>query len=117
MDEPARIIDDCVQGQRKLLTGFKGNEKADKGKWLEAQDPNQAAISLDGEPTMYPKISELVAEFHSRGFTTFIVTNGTRPETLRKLAADGNLPTQLYVSLCAPNEDIYNKTNLPVSAG
>jgi tRNA wybutosine-synthesizing protein 1 len=115
VDEPARIIDDCVQGQRKLLTGFKGNEKADKEKWLEAQEPNQAAISLDGEPTMYPKISELVAEFHSRGFTTFIVTNGTRPDALQKLATDGNLPTQLYVSLCAPDEDTYNKTNLPVS--
>lgn len=115
VDEPARIIEDCVQGQRKLLTGFKGNEKADKQKWLEAQEPNQAAISLDGEPAMYPLLSGLVAEFHSRGFTTFIVTNGTRPEALRKLAAEGNLPTQLYVSLCAPDEDTYDKTSLPVS--
>ncbi|MFA4945985.1 MAG: 4-demethylwyosine synthase TYW1 [Candidatus Micrarchaeia archaeon] len=114
-DEPGKIIDDCVAGQRKLLTGFKGNAKADKGKWLEAQEPNQAAISLDGEPTLYPRLPELIREFRARGYTTFLVTNGTRPDVLRRLADEDALPTQLYVSLCAPTRDVYEKINLPVS--
>ncbi|OIO26763.1 4-demethylwyosine synthase TYW1 [Candidatus Micrarchaeota archaeon CG_4_10_14_0_2_um_filter_60_11] len=113
-DEPSEIIDGAVAAQRLLLIGFKGNASADRQKWLEAQEPNQAAISLDGEPTMYPKLAELIREFHRRGFTTFLVTNGTRPEALRHLAAEDALPTQLYVSLCAPDEETYEKTNLPV---
>jgi len=116
-DEPGEIIDECIRGQQLLLTGFKGNALVDPGKWAEAQDPNQAAISLDGEPTMYPKLAGLVKEFHGRGFTTFLVTNGTRPEALRLLARENALPTQLYVSLCAPDGETYEKTCLPVNPG
>jgi len=77
----------------------------------EALFPNHAAISLDGEPLLYPKISQYVEEFKNRNFTTFIVTNGTLPETLEKL---NPLPSQLYITLPAPNEEIYKKTCRPM---
>ena len=70
----------------------------------EALHPNHAAISLDGEPLLYPKISELVQEFRNRNMTTFIVSNGTLPE---KIISLDPLPTQLYITLPAPNEQIY----------
>ena len=70
-------------------------------------DPKHAAISLDGEPTLYPYIGELVNEFRKRKFTTFIVTNGTTPETIKKLQDNGNLPTQLYMTLPPPDENNY----------
>lgn len=70
----------------------------------EAMIPNHAAISLDGEPLLYPKISEYVQEFKNRHMTTFIVTNGTLPEKIEKME---HLPTQLYITLPAPNEQIY----------
>ena len=57
IDEPREIIDSCIESQRRLLSGFKGNEMVNMPKWREAQEPNQAAISLAGEPTLYPKIS------------------------------------------------------------
>ncbi|TXT62224.1 MAG: S-adenosyl-L-methionine-dependent tRNA 4-demethylwyosine synthase [Promethearchaeota archaeon] len=77
----------------------------------EALFPNHAAISLDGEPLLYPKISGLVNEFKKRHFTTFIVTNGTCPERLEALEA---LPSQLYITLSAPNEQIYKKVSRPM---
>ncbi len=77
----------------------------------EALDPNHAAISLDGEAMLYPKISGLVNEFKSRGFTTFIVTNGTLPEKVRDLDP---YPSQLYITLAAPNEDIYKRVCRPM---
>jgi len=77
----------------------------------EAMYPNHAAISLDGEPLLYPKISELVEEFKTRKMTTFIVTNSTLPEKIESL---DTLPSQLYLTLPASNEEIYKKTCRPM---
>jgi tRNA wybutosine-synthesizing protein 1 len=77
----------------------------------EAMIPNHSAISLDGEPMLYPRISEFVEEFRNRNMTTFIVTNGTLPERIGKL---DHLPSQLYLTLPAPNEEIYKKVCRPM---
>jgi len=77
----------------------------------EAMNPNHAAISLDGEPFLYPKLDGLVGEFRNRNMTTFIVTNGTLPERIESL---NSLPSQLYITLPAPNEDIYKKVCHPM---
>ena len=114
VDEPKQIIDESVAAQKKLLVGFKGNENADQKLVKESFQPNQAAISLAGEPTLYPLLGDLVKEFHARDFTTFIVTNGTNPAAIEALADAHALPTQLYVSLCAPDEATYKKTNAPL---
>jgi wyosine [tRNA(Phe)-imidazoG37] synthetase (radical SAM superfamily) len=74
---------------------------------LEASMPKHVAISYDGEPTMYRRIGELISEFRERGISTFVVTNGTFPERIRELNETGNLPTQLYVTLAAPNKESY----------
>lgn len=76
--------------------------------------PMHVALSLTGEPMFYPKMSALLAEFHRRGVSTFLVHNGTLPEALEKLTT---LPTQLYISLQAPNEDLYIKTVRPKIPG
>jgi len=77
----------------------------------EAMLPNHAAISLDGEPFLYPKMSGLVEEFRNRNMTSFIVTNGTLPERINSL---DSLPSQLYITLPAPNEKIYKKVCRPM---
>ncbi len=110
VNEPSEVIDRCIEQQRLLLTGFKGLDRADKRKWEEAQEPNQAAISLSGEPTAYNRISELIEEFHKRGFTTFLVTNGQYPERLEGITE----PTNLYISLDAPDSETYKKVDSPL---
>ena len=77
----------------------------------EAMNPNHAAISLDGEPLLYPKIGGLVEEFRNHNMTSFIVTNGTLPEKLESL---NSLPSQLYITLPAPNETMYKKVCRPM---
>ncbi len=77
----------------------------------EAMSPNHAAISLDGEPLLYPKISEFVQEFKNRNMSTFIVTNGTLPKKLESL---DSLPSQLYITLPACNEQMYKKISRPM---
>lgn len=114
IDEPSEIIDGFINAQKLLLTGFKGNFKVEKKKWEEAQNPTNMAISLAGEPTLYEKLSDLIEEAHNRGMTTFLVTNGTRPDRLKGLEEE---PTQLYISLCAPDKETYQKIHNPLIAG
>ncbi len=110
-DDPKQIVEDSVEAQKELLIGFKGSDTSDKEKLKEALEPNQVAISLAGEPTHYPKLGELIQEYHSRGMTTFLVTNGTTPDVLENLNPK---PTQLYISLSAPDKELHKKINRPL---
>ena len=110
IDSPKEIIDESIKAQRILLSGFPGHENLDKKKFSEALNPNQAAISLSGEPTLYPLLGELIEEFHRRKFTSFLVSNGLHPEVLEKIA----LPTQLYVSLEAPSKELFKRLDRPL---
>lgn len=108
-DDPAAIVDDSIEAQRLLLSGFKGNPNVSREKFLEAWHPTNVAISLTGEPTLYRRLGEMIDEFKERGMSTFLVTNGTTPAVLRRMASEGRLPTQLYVTVAAPNETIYER--------
>jgi len=77
----------------------------------EALNPNHAAISLDGEPLLFPRISDLVKEFRTRDMTTFIVTNGTLPEVVSQIE---HYPSQFYFTLAASNEQLYKKACRPM---
>lgn len=103
-DDPKTIINDAITAQNNLLCGFFGNDKANKKKLNESKNPNNVAISLAGEPTIYPKIDELIYEFKKRNFTTFLVSNGQCVDKLKNLEND---PYQLYLSLDAPSKKIY----------
>jgi len=117
VDSPKKIIDECIKAQRKLLVGFKIDKKskkkqlskADMKKYQEAQEPMQFAISLSGEPTIYPYIGELISELRKRGKTSFLVTNGLYPEKIKELIKKKQLPTQLYISVNSSNKKDYIK--------
>lgn len=113
-DNPETIVEGCIKTQLKLISGYKGNAKVSKELYEEASKPRHVAISLAGEPTLYPHLSELIRSFHKRGFTTFLVSNGTLPEALSKLTEE---PTQLYVSLCAPDEETFLEVCRPQRQG
>ncbi|MBN2518699.1 MAG: 4-demethylwyosine synthase TYW1 [Candidatus Altiarchaeota archaeon] len=111
-DDPDYIVEGSIKAQRLLISGFGGFEGVDKKKYKEAQNPNQAAISLSGEPTIYPELGGLIESFHKNGFkTTYLVTNGTFPKVLSSLSRE---PTQLYLSLEASNEDLYERLDRPI---
>ncbi len=105
-DSPDEIVEESIKEQKRLISGFKGSDKTSMDAFAEAEVPKHAAISLIGEPTLYPYLKELVQEFLSHGMTTFLVTNGTNPDVLREIR-----PSQLYLSLNAPDEAIYKKVS------
>jgi tRNA wybutosine-synthesizing protein 1 len=104
-DDPAAVADASIRLQTKLLSGFGGNDKVPRERFEEAMEPRHVAISLDGEPTLYPHLPELIEEFHDRDITTFLVSNGTKPEVLAECD-----PTQLYVSVDAPDRATFEST-------
>jgi len=114
-DDPGLIVEDSIRAQRELLSGFKGNPNVTRERFLEAWHPTNVAISLTGEPTLYRRLGEMIDEFKRRSMSTFLVTNGTTPATLRRMHAEGRLPTQLYVTVAAPNEEIYQRLMVPRS--
>jgi len=111
VDDPEYILEESIQAQRRLITGFKGDVRCDHRKWMEANNPNMVACSLSGEPTLYPRLGEFFDVCHRRGMITFLVTNGTTPEVLENLDP---LPTQLYVSVVAPDREVYKRLCVPL---
>ena len=108
-DSPKDIVKGVFDEHKRLISGYGGSEFMDKTRWKEAFSPKHVAISLSGEPTMYPYLPELIGEFHKNDMTTFVVTNGTIPDMVEKIK-----PTQLYISLNAPDENTYGKACSPI---
>ena len=109
-DEPELIIKGSVREKIRLASGYKGNPRVSLAKFKEAAEPKHVAISLTGEPALYPYLSDLIRGFHQRGFTTFLVSNGTLPEALSRLDEE---PTQLYISVCAFDKKTFSETCRP----
>ncbi len=103
VDEPHVLVEASLDAQRRLISGYHGYAKVNAAKLQEAQNPTQVAISLSGEPTLYPYLDELVALYRRRKMTTFVVSNGSAPSVLERIR-----PTQIYVSLNSVDEAQYD---------
>jgi tRNA wybutosine-synthesizing protein 1 len=110
-EEPETVIDGAIEAHRQAVSGFGGLERVDRRLFEEARQPRHAAISLAGEPTSYPLIGGLISGFKRRGMTTYLVTNGTMPE---RLAAMEEMPTQLYLSVVAPDAQTHKRVCVPL---
>lgn len=113
--EPKQIMDDLMAERRRLIMGHYGDPKKDEGKLDESLNPTHYAISLSGEPTMYPKLPALIKYLRDLQATKsiFLVTNGQEPDMIKKLQEEDALPTQLYLSTNAADYDSFIRINRP----
>jgi tRNA wybutosine-synthesizing protein 1 len=113
--EPEQVVASLMEERRKLIMGHYGDPKQDKKKLDESLLPSHYAISLSGEPTMYPKLPQLIRYLKTLPETKsiFLVTNGQEPDMLQRLQDEDALPTQLYLSTNAPNEEVFQTVNKP----
>jgi tRNA wybutosine-synthesizing protein 1 len=116
VDEPDAIVENLIEERRKLIVGFYGDARNNKKKIDESLLPTHYAISLSGEPTMYPKLPQLIKYLKSLKATKsiFLVTNGQEPQMLQKLSDEDALPTQLYLSTNASNRKMFYRINRPL---
>ncbi len=111
VDEPGFILEESKKAHHNLLLGIKGYKKSpDNALYKQSKSIKHVALSLTGEPIIYPKINELIKKFHSQKISTFIVTNAQYPEAIRSLSP----VTQLYVSVDAPNKKILREVDNPL---
>jgi tRNA wybutosine-synthesizing protein 1 len=109
-DEPELILDGSIKEHIQLLAGYKGNSKTSQDLFKESRSVKHVALSLTGEPIIYPKINEFLKLCHDHKISTFLVTNSQYPDEIKHIEH----VTQLYCSLDAPNREILKKVDVPL---
>ena len=113
-DKPQDIVEGLISEHKNILMGFYGNKNIIKERLQETMEPKHIALSLTGDACLYSKLPELVDEIHRNNITSFVVTNGTITPMVKKLI--NHQPTQLYITLPAPNKETYLKMCNPISS-
>ena len=109
--EPAEFIfAGAVENHRKMINEFKGVPGVIPDKLEEGMTVRHCALSLVGEPIMYPEISKFVRLLHAEKISSFLVTNAQFPEAIRDL----DPCTQLYVSVDASTKESLKKIDRPL---
>lgn len=113
-DPPEQLAQEMIEAHRNLVKNVQGMPGVEPHLLEEAMQPKHCALSLIGEPIIYPKISEFMSILHlQHQMTTFLVQNGQFPEAIRNLTT---IPTQLYLSLDASNKETLKKLDRPIFA-
>jgi len=110
-EKPLEMIEGLIEKRKKLISGFGGHDKVSPEKWAEASTQKHWAISLSGEPTLYKELPKLIELLKKRPGTetVFVVSNGQNPSMLMQLWKKDSLPTQLYISMIAPEEKLWKR--------
>lgn len=114
VDSPEEIVENLKKEREKLLIGLKGHHSIDREKLDDSWDPSHFAISLSGEPSMYPHLDKMVEYLKnlSKTKSIFVVTNGQVPSYFKEIENEPKYqPTQLYVSIESPNKELFDKIN------
>ncbi|XP_046390590.1 S-adenosyl-L-methionine-dependent tRNA 4-demethylwyosine synthase TYW1-like [Ischnura elegans] len=110
MDDPEMIVNGALDNHYKMINQFKGVPGIMKERLDEGMKVKHCALSLVGEPIMYPEINTLVRLLHSKEISSFLVTNAQFPAEIRKM----DPVTQLYVSVDASTKDSLKKIDRPL---
>jgi len=109
-DPPDMIVEAAIEEHRGMIKQMRGVPGVQEQRFKEAFNVRHCALSLVGEPIMYPRINELVGELHNRKISTFLVTNAQFPEAMKTL----HPVTQLYVSVDAATKDALKEVDRPL---
>lgn len=110
MDNPELIFEGALKAHYGMINEFKGVPGVQEGRFKEAMSARHCALSLVGEPIMYPEINKFIKLLHSRQISTFLVTNAQFPDAIRAL----DPVTQLYVSVDASSKSSLKKIDRPL---
>ena len=94
-DPPEFVINSALEGHRRMLKVLRGVPGVTEERLKQAMQVRHCALSLVGEPIIYPEINKLCSLMHQNEISTFMVTNAQFPDRIRDLVP----VTQLYVSV------------------
>jgi tRNA wybutosine-synthesizing protein 1 len=109
-DPPDWIVREAIARHTQMIRTLRGVPGVEPDRYQEALQPRHCALSLVGEPIIYPAIGKLLEELHSRHISSFLVSNAQFPD---KMAA---LPpvTQLYLSIDAADRQSLKDIDRPL---
>uniref|UniRef100_A0A8C9QP92 S-adenosyl-L-methionine-dependent tRNA 4-demethylwyosine synthase TYW1 n=1 Tax=Scleropages formosus TaxID=113540 RepID=A0A8C9QP92_SCLFO len=110
MDPPEIILQEALQNHQNMIKQFRGVPGVRPERFEEGLTAKHCALSLVGEPIMYPEINAFIRLLHRQRISSFLVTNAQFPEEIRSLVP----VTQLYVSVDASTKDSLKKIDRPL---
>ncbi|KAM9583564.1 S-adenosyl-L-methionine-dependent tRNA 4-demethylwyosine synthase TYW1 [Trichechus inunguis] len=110
MDQPEMILKEAIENHQNMIKQFKGVPGVRAERFEEGMKVKHCALSLVGEPIMYPEINRFLELLHQCKISSFLVTNAQFPEEIRNLKP----VTQLYVSVDASTKDSLKKIDRPL---
>lgn len=110
MDSPELVVDGAMRNHYDMIKVFRGVPGVIAARYREANEIKHCALSLVGEPIMYPEINKFLDILHDRRISSFMVTNAQFPEAITNLRP----VCQLYVSIDASTEDALKKIDRPL---
>jgi tRNA wybutosine-synthesizing protein 1 len=109
-DDPDFIVEESISLHRTMINEMRGIPGVVPERLVEAFTVKHCALSLVGEPIMYPRINEMMKNLHLRDISTFMVTNAQFPDKIEQL----DPVTQLYVSVDASTRDSLKAIDRPL---
>ncbi|KFW63788.1 tRNA wybutosine-synthesizing protein 1, partial [Pygoscelis adeliae] len=110
MDQPEMILQEAIENHQNMIKQFKGVSGVKADRFEEAMTAKHCALSLVGEPIMYPEINRFVKLLHQHSISSFLVTNAQFPDEIRNLEP----VTQLYVSVDASTKESLKRIDRPL---
>uniref|UniRef100_A0A1A7Y1L5 S-adenosyl-L-methionine-dependent tRNA 4-demethylwyosine synthase TYW1 n=1 Tax=Iconisemion striatum TaxID=60296 RepID=A0A1A7Y1L5_9TELE len=110
MDPAEKILQESLEKHQNMIRQFRGVPGVKAERYEEGLDIKHCALSLVGEPIMYPEINAFIRLLHRHRISSFLVTNAQFPEEIRNLEP----VTQLYVSVDASTKDSLKKIDRPL---
>jgi len=111
VDDPMELVDGFEREHFKMIKELKGVPGVKPERLKEAMGRvRHCALSLVGEPIIYPRINDFIRELHRRRISSFMVTNAQFPEQMESLVPC----TQLYISIDAPTKDQLKAVDRPL---
>ncbi|XP_013044769.3 S-adenosyl-L-methionine-dependent tRNA 4-demethylwyosine synthase TYW1B isoform X1 [Anser cygnoides] len=110
MDQPEMILQEAIENHQNMIKQFKGVSGVKADRFEEAMTAKHCALSLVGEPIMYPEINRFLKLLHQHNISSFLVTNAQFPDEIRNLEP----VTQLYVSVDASTKESLKRIDRPL---
>ncbi|KAM4627157.1 S-adenosyl-L-methionine-dependent tRNA 4-demethylwyosine synthase TYW1 [Polymixia lowei] len=110
MDPAETILQGALENHQNMIRQFRGVPGVIPERYEEGLAVKHCALSLVGEPIMYPEINAFLRLLHSHRISSFVVTNAQFPQEIRRLVP----VTQLYVSVDASTKDSLKKIDRPL---
>jgi len=111
-DQPSELIKSAISNHQQMIKQLKGVPGVQLERWKEAFQVRHCALSLVGEPIIYPYINEFIEHLHERDISSFLVTNAQFPEKIDSI----KLVTQMYVSVDAATKESMKQVDRPIFA-